>query len=718
MMDHERNDELNSADNTDIPEERIVAREFNDFLSDIRTESAISGDSPSDIFFNHFSEVVSERGDCPELDPCQVLGTDDAGKPFRMDGFQFESVEAEQGKYVINVYVAACFFDQANSTPDTVRANDMDDMVAQVKRAVVEVCKPDYYNDPNADNSSAHFGATLFENLAESKVSGFKIIILTNKIYETRRKVSKEERLLKLPAKSTVLDWADYSEYVATGSDPIRIDFTDYPHTLRGVPCIKTSENEQLTSYLLAVEGAVIADLMDSYDNRLLESNVRTYLEARTKTNKGILKTIKDEPHLFFAYNNGITATARQAELHEEGGALNLISVTDLQIVNGGQTSSSLLYAREQNNLSLEGIKVQMKLNVLKDDALMQDIVPNISRYSNTQNAVSEADLISNAKFQSEIDRIVSNLNTPKLDRIVVPKWFYERARGQYKSLSRYKSDSARKSIKERFPPEMVITKTDAAKYFMSTSGRPDHVAKGAQKCFLEFSKIIGKMYEAKPASINEYWVKQLVAKAILFKNLDSEIGRTDWYKDDRGYKSQAVIYTIAMMTTFFDNNYRYIDFDRIWNEQKVPSGLLSFMVQVAEAVREKLKSPPSWIVTRNVAEFAKSTRCIDHVNSILEEYEDGELDFLLTYGVEQQSVQDELKKAETDTKEVNDMALWSQALERRSQLQDLTAFLKRVDTYDRRTAGAITRIWKSSPDYKEGDGQLLDKAFTLFDDS
>ena len=122
--------------------------------------------------------------------------------------------------------------------------------------------------------------------------------------------------------------------------------------------------------------------------------------------------------------------------------------------------------------------------------------------------------------------------------------------------------------------------------------------------------------------------------------------------------------------------------------------------------------------MTRNVAEFAKSTRCIDHVNSILEEYEEGELDFLLTYGVEQQSVQEELKKAETDTKEVNDMALWSQALERRSQLQDLTAFLKRVDAYDRRTAGAITRIWKSSPDYKEGDGQLLHKAFTLFDDS
>ena len=207
-------------------------------------------------------------------------------------------------------------------------------------------------------------------------------------------------------------------------------------------------------------------------------------------------------------------------------------------------------------------------------------------------------------------------------------------------------------------------------------------------------------MYEAKPASINEYWVRQLVAKAILFKNLDSEIGRTDWYRDDRGYKSQAVTYTIAMMTTFFDNNYRYIDFDRIWNEQKYPRDCCHLWSRL-QRLSEKIKNPPSWIVTRNVAEFAKSTRCIDHVNSILEEYEDGELDFLLTYGVEQQSVLEEVKKAETDTKEVNDMALWSQALERRSQLQDLTAFLKRVDAYDRRTAGAITRVWKSSPTTK-----------------
>lgn len=718
MTDHDQNEELKTEADLQLTAEKILAREFNDFLADVRTESAISGDSPSDIFFNHFSEVVSERGDCPELDPCQVLGTDVSGKPFRLDGFQFESVEAEQGKYVTNVYLAACFFDQTGPMPATVRAAEMDEMVAQVKRAAIEVARPEYYNDPNADNSSAHFGATLFENLAESRVAGFKIIILTNRTYETRRKVSKEERLLKLPAKSTVLDWADYSEYVATGSDPIRIDFTDYPYTLRGVPCIKTSDNEQLTSYLLAIDGAVIADLMDSYDSRLLESNVRTYLEARTKTNKGILRTIKEEPHLFFAYNNGITATARGAELHDEGGSLKLISVTDLQIVNGGQTSSSLLYAREQNNASLDGIKVQMKLNVLKDDALMQDIVPNISRYSNTQNAVSEADLISNAKFQSEIDRLISNLTTPKLDRIVVPKWFYERARGQYKSLSRYKSDTARRSIKERFPPEMVINKTDAAKYFMTTSGRPDHVAKGAQKCFLEFSKIIGKMYESKPASINEYWIKQLVAKAILFKNLDIEIGRTDWYKADRGYKSQAVIYTIAMLTTFFDNNYKYIDFDRIWNEQRVPSGLLSFMVQIAEAVREKIKNPPAWIVTRNVAEFAKSTRCIDHVNTILEEYQEGELDFLLAYGTDQQIVREKLQAAESDTRDVNDMTLWSDSIKRRSQLQELAAFLKRTDRHDRRTAGAITRIWKSTPEYKDGDGQLLDKAFALFDES
>ena len=73
----------------------------------------------------------------------------------------------------------------------------------------------------------------------------------------------------------------------------------------------QTSENEQLTSYLLAVEGAVIADLMDSYDSRLLESNVRTYLKE-TKTNKGILKTIKTSPIYFLHTTTGSLPRGRQ----------------------------------------------------------------------------------------------------------------------------------------------------------------------------------------------------------------------------------------------------------------------------------------------------------------------------------------------------------------------------------------------------------------------
>ena len=71
------------------------------------------------------------------------------------------------------------------------------------------------------------------------------------------------------------------------------------------------------------------------------------------------------------------------------GGVLHLVELTDLQIVNGGQTTASLLYAREQNKSSLENIKVQVKLNIVSDEASKGTLIPNISAYSNTQNKVT-----------------------------------------------------------------------------------------------------------------------------------------------------------------------------------------------------------------------------------------------------------------------------------------------------------------------------------------
>ena len=514
-----------------------------------------------------------------------------------------------------------------------------------------------------------------------------------------------------IPAKCAVLDWKEYQTFSTTGKDPIVINLHEAAGHL--VPCIETSANPDVSSYLLALDGNIIADLFKVYDNRLLESNVRTYLQARTQTNKGILKTVADEPHLFFAYNNGITATASAAEFTEINGMLYLVEVTDLQIVNGGQTTASLLYARDQNRISLEGIKVQVKLNIISEEASKGSLVPNISRYSNTQNRVTEADLISTEAFQSDIERVIKNLAPPKLDRLVVPKWFYERARGQYKSLFMYKRQSEREKLKALFPADQCLTKTDLAKFYMSVERLPYIVSKGAQKCFLEFSKQISKTHKRDSSYINEAWAQDVVARAILFRNLDAGIAASDWYKADRGFKSQIVTYTIAALSEFYNSREMVIDTSRIWKEQKVPPHLLNILISFARSVGDVIKHPPLERSVRNPGEFAKAAYCWNLYVAPLSEQLD---DYVEKFGIEKEKWAGWMKKTQQGEALESDMVIWQEHLARAGESKDVIEFLKRIDSYSRSIDGAFGRIFRGS--YKDGDGKIIAESFRKYEEA
>src|SRR3546814_9155058 len=84
---------------------------------------------------------------------------------------------------------------------------------------------------------------------------------------------------------------------------------------------------------------------------RLLEANVRSFLQARNKVNRGIRDTIRDQPEMFFSNNNGLTATADAVEISDMGEGLFLMSADNLQIVNGGQTTASIHAARKLDQL-------------------------------------------------------------------------------------------------------------------------------------------------------------------------------------------------------------------------------------------------------------------------------------------------------------------------------------------------------------------------------
>ena len=68
---------------------------------------------------------------------------------------------------------------------------------------------------------------------------------------------------------------------------------------------------------MCSINGITLAKLFDKYGSRLIEGNIRSFLQTRGKVNKGIRATILKEPDKFFAYNNGITATCTDIKISD-----------------------------------------------------------------------------------------------------------------------------------------------------------------------------------------------------------------------------------------------------------------------------------------------------------------------------------------------------------------------------------------------------------------
>jgi hypothetical protein len=175
------------------------------------------------------------------------------------------------------------------------------------------------------------------------------------------------------------------------------------------------------------MDATLLADLFERYGSRLLEGNVRSFLGMKGGVNKGIRATIQDSPSLFFAYNNGIAATAANVKVENVDGRHLMTGLVDFQIVNGGQTTASILNARKKDRLSLSGVTVQMKLTeVSRDDA--HDLIPKIAQFANTQNKVAVADFFANHPFHIKIEEISRRLQVPAKGRGKSPEQVVLRA--------------------------------------------------------------------------------------------------------------------------------------------------------------------------------------------------------------------------------------------------------------------------------------------------
>ena len=256
-----------------------------------------------------------------------------------------------------------------------------------------------------------------------------------------------------------VWDLARLEKWDSTGqaSEDRTIDFAgEFGGAL---PALKASSaSEKLESYLAVIPGPQLAAIYDKWGARLLEANVRSFLQARAATNKGIARTIRDTPDLFFSYNNGISATADLVDVAEGPDGLRITTITNLQIVNGGQTTGSVHAALKTSKENLKDVFIQMKLTVVPRDQ-SEDIVPKISEYANTQNKVNAADFFSNHPFHVRMQDFSRRVIAPKAEGSrFETKWFYERARGQYLDERTKRTEAQRKKFELENPKSQLFS--------------------------------------------------------------------------------------------------------------------------------------------------------------------------------------------------------------------------------------------------------------------
>lgn len=387
--------------------------------------------------------------------------------------------------------------------------------------------------------------------------------------------------------------------------EALNLDFEQmFGKGIASLPAHLTTHSYQ--SYLMVMPAEVLAKLYDKYGARLLEQNVRTFLQARGSVNKGIRETILKEPYMFFAYNNGITATAQSIETSVTDTGLVITKIIDLQIVNGGQTTASLFHTKKRDKADLSQIFVQMKLSVI--DGQQSDlVVPKISEYANTQNKVNAADFFSNHPFHVRMEGFSRRLWAPaKSGSQRETRWFYERTRGQYADEQSNLSLAEQRRFKAEHPKPQMFTKTDLAKYENVWDDHPKWVNLGSQKNFKQYAERIGREWEKSSDSFNEFYFKRAVARAIIFRNTERIVSTQSWYNG--GYRANIVAYTLAMIGEITNRRKESIDYSKIWNEQEIDSTLENVIITISEMVNDIITKPPHGI--SNISEWCKREAC------------------------------------------------------------------------------------------------------------
>lgn len=585
-------------------EKKMNEQDFHkDFLEDIKTTAASEGGGSCAAFVEISSNYLLNADVLTDFTPAFYLGAGKNNRKIRVDGYTFDELDktftliiahytGEKNRSIITRSTAESFFDKLMYFLEEALGSKLPQTI-----------------EPSTS------AADLIDLLHEYKnlIQKYRFILLTDNFVSSRITQLDEKSYDNIPVECQIWDISRIFRVCSSnsGRQDIEIDFKKYTDG-KGIPCIEASNTntDDYKSYLCIIPGSILADIYDHYGSQLLESNVRSFLSSKVAVNKKIRETILRFPQNFFAYNNGISAAAMNLQINSSDQGKFITYAKDFQIINGGQTTASLSNARYKDHADLSQIYVQMKLTeVDSSDDNVGDLIRNISRSSNSQNKVSDADFFSTHPFHVRMEQFSKKIFAPASGGIQYDtKWFYERARGQYIQAQMNKTKSQKDKFTAQHPKKQVITKTDLAKIRNAWEGLPHIVSKGAQTNFVKFAEIIDEKWNKSENQFNEKYFKDSIALAILFKHTEKLVSHQTWF--EQGYRANIVAYSVALLNLLIQQQFKdmNLDLQQIWTRQCVPDTITNELVKITKYVFDTITDSDR--DTINVTQWCKRDSC------------------------------------------------------------------------------------------------------------
>jgi len=547
-----------------------------------------------------FCEIVSDylldTALIPEFHHSPYFKANEGGRSLKIDGFCINENET-----VLSLFIA-----NYNNSKQVSKLNlkDVEQQFKQLYRVLNYVIKPNECDLPKANVLSAlnrEYTAGIKNNIVK-----IDFYLFTNNTAVNKKEVDATKIISKANSDSII----DYNfriydikelERLHKSNQKLDIDVKDYYD--KPITILKPQiGNSSYGTAITILPGEFLYNIYSDFGGRLLESNVRSFLNTRVKVNKGIKDTLINAPEMFLAYNNGLCITVSEIILNEDK---SVKTFKNFQIVNGGQTTSSIFFATQDAkktklDVYLDKVNVMAKITEIKRNIDSIKIQSTIAKNSNLQNAVKSSDLSSNEEYLINLHTCSKKFRNPKTNNY----YYFERTRGQY-SLEKNLSKNE-KHFLNLFPQNHKIDQTDLTILFfcaLGTKVEPFISVESATKRY----ELLREYFDVENKKISEEYYVNIIGSFLLYKLLKTKYGIG---KNALGrIRKNVIAYSIALLQDYLLKSKKTIDFKAIWNSAGVNNisevNIKEFLIYVNQLLLDNLddgrldeacKKKESWI--------------------------------------------------------------------------------------------------------------------------